>query len=72
MNTYFLLPLNVHLGLVSFTYQSSIPTPMATLLVIVFVVGYALIAMEHPLKLDKAALSHVDRRLLLVGFSLWL
>lgn len=28
---------------------------MATLLIVVFVIGYALIAMEHPLKLDKAA-----------------
>lgn len=28
---------------------------MATLIILVFVVGYALIALEHPLKLDKAA-----------------
>jgi hypothetical protein len=28
---------------------------MAILLVVVFIVGYALIAFEHPLKIDKAA-----------------
>lgn len=39
---------------------------MATLLVIVFVIGYALIALEHPLKLDKAASA------MLTGVCCWL
>ncbi|WP_373549313.1 sodium:proton antiporter NhaD [Haliscomenobacter sp.] len=39
---------------------------MATLLIIVFVVGYALIALEHPLKLDKAASA------MLTGVCCWL
>ena len=38
---------------------------MATLLVIIFIIGYALIAFEHPLKLDKAASA------LLTGVICW-
>lgn len=39
---------------------------MATLIVIVFVIGYALIALEHPLNLDKAASA------ILTGVICWL
>lgn len=39
---------------------------MATLIILVFVVGYALIALEHPLKLDKAASA------MLTGVLCWL
>lgn len=39
---------------------------MATLIILVFVVGYALIALEHPLKLDKAASA------MLTGVFCWL
>ncbi len=39
---------------------------MALLLVSLFVVGYALIAFEHPLKIDKAASA------LLAGTTCWL
>lgn len=41
------------------------PTPMTTTIVILFVLGYLAIALEHPLRMDKAAIA------LFLGTLLW-
>ena len=48
------------------TYLRHSLSPMALLIVVVFILGYALIALEHPLKIDKAGSA------LLTGVICWL